>query len=77
MERIRFPHHCDDGSVLFVDLIIVDEKEWTQMPESGSPSWGACMPEPGSTDRLVKATRLCGRHTLGDASHVLRLATGT
>ena len=73
MERIRFPHRRDDGQMRYVDLITCTKEEWALLPESKTDEWSVCEPEPGSTDLLIRATRLFADDGSGGEPLKLRL----
>jgi hypothetical protein len=77
MTRIKFPHERDDGIIIYVELIECSEMQWAQFSLAESGEWSVCEPEPGSPDRLVRATRLLGPDSTRGQAPILRLAVGT
>ncbi len=74
MTRIQFPFTGSKNEfVPDVELVECTQKEWAEMPENGDPEWSVCLPEPGSTDRLIRAIRLIGPDSARGAAPVLRL----
>ncbi len=77
MIHIQYPHRRDDGQMIFVELVECDEQEWMTREDRSHPQWSVCWPEPDSSDRLVRATRLLNLQAARGLAGVLRLAVGT